>query len=94
MLDILVGHNQFGDSFEFDEKENGRMKKGEHPMIPKFVPIFVQYLIENGLSQDRSIRRSFKDMTEVMEKNQFEFVEGADICAVLDFVDLVGRSSF
>jgi hypothetical protein len=93
MLDILVGRDEVPESLPFSDEENEKMKNGEHRMIPEFVPRFVRDLIENGWSQDRSVRRSFEDMINVMSDNTFDFAEGVDNCEVLSFIDSVEESS-
>jgi serine/threonine protein kinase len=94
MFYILVGRSSSSDSLPFDEYENQRTKNGEVPMIPGFIPKFVRKLIANGWSADRSERRSFESIIEVMKRNDFKFAEGVGIDEVLDFVDSVERSDF
>jgi serine/threonine protein kinase len=94
LFSILVDDDIVSDSLPFDEEENQKMKDGELPLIPEFVPSFVRELLENGWSQDRSSRRSFQDMMELMEDNYFEFAEGVDVCDVLTFVSSVKSSCF
>jgi hypothetical protein len=89
LFDILIDRDVAFQSPPFDEEENQRMNNGELPTIPGSIPMFVRDLIENGWSRDRSERRRFVQILEVIEENGFEFTEGVDVCEVFEWVKLV-----
>jgi serine/threonine protein kinase len=94
VLYILVGRDMIGHSLPFDEEENQKMNNGELPVIPGFVPKFIRELIEDGWSQDRSMRSSFDSIIDILKENNFNIVAGVDNSEVLEFVDLIETSNY
>jgi serine/threonine protein kinase len=92
MFDILIDRSPVSHSLVFDEEAKQRMKKGEFPTIPEFIPKFVRGLIADGWSGARSTRYSFDSMIEVMKQNRFVFAEEVDIDEVFEFVNTVEKS--
>jgi serine/threonine protein kinase len=94
MFNILIGDDVVSRSLPYEENENQIMHTGDLPRIPEFIPTFVEELIENGWSLDRSMRYSFKHLIEMMKENEFKFAAGVDSCEVFEFVNTVEISSF
>jgi serine/threonine protein kinase len=54
--------------------------------LPKDVPQFISRIIEAGLSSETQTRRSFRDIFEILRRNDFRIMAGVDSEEVLAFV--------
>jgi serine/threonine protein kinase len=79
LFEIIVGHGVVAQISSYNEFLIELVDNGDQVVIPSLIPSFMRFLFATGGFTGWSVGYSFDEIYEVLNRNNFDLVEGNDV---------------